>query len=289
MTDAVLPAAPPARRPRSAIGRLLRHGGGTVGLAICAVFVLLATAAPIIAPFEPNAADWSVLRQPPSATHWFGTDELGRDVLSRTIWGARPTLMAGVVAVVIAMAVGVPFGTVSGYFGGAVDAVMMRITDGLLSIPALILAIALAAFLGPSLGNAMLAIGIAAAPIFMRLTRGQVVALRQEQFVEAARTMGFSHPRIMFVHILPNVVPVLVVQATLSMAAAIIAEAGLSFLGLGQQPPDPSWGASLNAARSFIVDAPWMSIWPGAFICLAVFGTNLLGDGLRDVFDPRHG
>ena len=289
MTDAVLPAALPARRPRSAIGRLLRHGGGTVGLAICAVFVLLATAAPIIAPFEPNAADWSVLRQPPSATHWFGTDELGRDVLSRTIWGARPTLMAGVVAVVIAMAVGVPFGTVSGYFGGAVDAVMMRITDGLLSIPALILAIALAAFLGPSLGNAMLAIGIAAAPIFMRLTRGQVVALRQEQFVEAARTMGFSHPRIMFVHILPNVVPVLVVQATLSMAAAIIAEAGLSFLGLGQQPPDPSWGASLNAARSFIVDAPWMSIWPGAFICLAVFGTNLLGDGLRDVFDPRHG
>jgi peptide/nickel transport system permease protein len=197
--------------------------------------------------------------------------------------------MAGVVAVVIAIAVGVPFGTVSGYFGGAVDAVMMRITDGLLSIPALILAIALAAFLGPSLGNAMLAIGIAAAPIFMRLTRGQVVALRQEQFVEAARTMGFSHPRIMFVHILPNVVPVLVVQATLSMAAAIIAEAGLSFLGLGQQPPDPSWGASLNAARSFIVDAPWMSIWPGAFICLAVFGTNLLGDGLRDVFDPRHG
>jgi ABC-type dipeptide/oligopeptide/nickel transport system permease subunit len=123
----------------------------------------------------------------------------------------------------------------------------------------------------------------------MRLTRGQVVALRQEQFVEAARTMGFSRPRIMFVHILPNVVPVLLVQATLSMAAAIIAEAGLSFLGLGQQPPDPSWGASLNAARSFIVDAPWMSIWPGAFICLAVFGTNLLGDGLRDVFDPRHG
>jgi peptide/nickel transport system permease protein len=289
MTDAVLPAVPSARRPRSALGRLLRHGGGAVGLAICAAFVLLAAAAPIIAPFDPNTADWSVLRQPPSATHWFGTDELGRDVLSRTIWGARPTLMAGVVAVVIAMAVGVPFGTVSGYFGGAVDAVMMRITDGLLSIPALILAIALAAFLGPSLGNAMLAIGIAAAPIFMRLTRGQVVALRQEQFVEAARTMGFSRPRIMFVHILPNVVPVLVVQATLSMAAAIIAEAGLSFLGLGQQPPDPSWGASLNAARSFIVDAPWMSIWPGAFICLAVFGTNLLGDGLRDVFDPRHG
>jgi peptide/nickel transport system permease protein len=289
MTDAVLPAAPSARRPRSAIGRLLRHGGGTVGLAICAAFVLLAAAAPIIAPFDPNAADWSTLRQPPSTTHWFGTDELGRDLLSRTIWGARPTLMAGVVAVMIAMAVGVPFGTVSGYFGGAIDAVMMRITDGLLSIPALILAIAFAAFLGPSLGNAMIAIGIAAAPIFMRLTRGQVVALRQEQFVEAARTMGFSRPRIMFVHILPNVVPVLLVQATLSMAAAIIAEAGLSFLGLGQQPPDPSWGASLNAARSFIVDAPWMSIWPGAFICLAVFGTNLLGDGLRDVFDPRHG
>ncbi len=196
--------------------------------------------------------------------------------------------MAGVVAVLIAMAVGVPFGTVSGYFGGAVDAVLMRITDGLLAIPALILAIALAAFLGARLQNAMIAIGIAAAPIFMRLTRGQVVALRQEQFVEAARTMGFSRLRIMFRHVLPNTTPVLLVQATLSMATAIIAEAGLSFLGLGQQPPDPSWGASLNSARSFIVEAPWMSVWPGLFICLAVFGSNLLGDGLRDVFDPRH-
>lgn len=287
MSAIVLPAAPASHR-QSVLGRLLRHGSGTVGLAICLFFVILAVAAPWIAPFDPTAPDWSAFRQPPSMQHWFGTDELGRDVLSRTIWGARPSLLVGVVSVLIAMLIGVPFGTVSGYFGGIVDTVMMRITDGLLAIPALILAIALAAFLGPNLQNAMIAIGIAAAPVFMRLTRGQVVALRNEQFVEAARTMGFSHTRIMARHILPNVVPVLLVQATLSIATAIIAEAGLAFLGLGQQPPDPSWGASLNAARSFIVDAPWMSVWPGLFICLAVFGTNLLGDGLRDTLDPRH-
>ena len=163
----------------------------------------------------------------------------------------------------------------------------MRITDGLLAVPALVLAIALAAFLGPSLGNAMIAIGVAATPIFLRLTRGEVLALRHELFVEAARSMGFSHPRVALRHILPNIAPALLVQATLSIATAIIAEAGLSFLGLGEQPPAPSWGASLNAARNFIVDAPWMSVWPGLFICLAVFGFNLLGDGLRDVFDPR--
>lgn len=280
-------AAPRARRRDTPIARLLRHGGGTVGLLLCLAFVLLAVAAPLIAPYDPIEPDWLALRQPPSMAHWFGTDELGRDVLSRTVWGARPSLLVGVLSVLIAMLAGVPFGLVSGYFGGPVDAVMMRITDGLLAIPALILAIALAAFLGPSLQNAMLAIGIASAPIFMRLTRGQVVALRGEQFVEAARVMGFGHVRIMARHILPNIAPVLLVQATLSIATAIIAEAGLAFLGLGQQPPEPSWGASLNAGRSYIVDAPWMSIWPGLFICLAVFGTNLLGDGLRDALDPR--
>ena len=288
MTELLLSPPQAVRGRRSAFGRLLRHRSGTVGLVICCCFILLAVAAPLIAPSDPTAPNWIALRQPPSFEHWFGTDELGRDVLSRTIWGARPTLMVGVVSVLIAIVVGVPFGTVSGYFGGIIDAVMMRITDGLLAIPALILAIALAAFLGPNLENAMIAIGVAAAPVFMRLTRGQVVALRNEQFVEAVRTMGFSHIRIMAFHILPNVVPVLLVQATLSIAAAIIAEAGLAFLGLGQQPPNPSWGASLNAARSFIVEAPWMSVWPGVFICLAVFGTNLLGDGLRDALDPRH-
>ena len=271
----------------SSMRRLLRHRTGTIGMVICAVFVLLALGAPVIAPHDPLATDWSALRKAPSDVYWFGTDDIGRDVLSRVIWGARASLLAGVIAVLIAVAVGVPIGLVSGYAGGAIDIVLMRITDGLLAIPALVMAIALAAFLGPSLGNAMIAIGIATAPVFMRLTRGQVQALRREQYVEAARTMGFSDLRIAVRHILPNVLPVLLVQATISIATAIIAEAGLSFLGLGQQPPAPSWGASLNAARNFIVDAPWMSVWPGAFICLAVFGFNLLGDGLRDLFDRR--
>jgi peptide/nickel transport system permease protein len=271
----------------SALRRLLRNRAGTVGMLICAVFALLAFGAPLIAPHDPLATDWGALRQPPSDTYWFGTDDIGRDVLSRVIWGSRASLLAGVVSVLIAMAAGVPAGLISGYAGGILDVLLMRVTDGLLAVPALILAIALAAFLGPSLGNAMIAIGVAAAPVFMRLTRGEVLALRHEQYVEAAHTMGFSDLRITVRHILPNVLPVLLVQATLSIATAIIAEAGLSFLGLGQQPPAPSWGASLNAARNFIVDAPWMSVWPGAFICLAVFGFNLLGDGLRDVLDPR--
>ena len=267
--------------------RLLRNRGGMVGLVLCTVFVLLAILAPLLAPHDPLATDWGALRQPPSSSYWFGTDDIGRDVLSRVIWGSRASLMAGVVSVLIAMAVGVPLGTLSGYAGGATDIILMRITDGLLAVPALILAIALAAFLGPSLTNAMLAIGIAAAPVFMRLTRGEMLATLQAEYVEAARSMGYTNLRIVLRHILPNIMPVLLVQATLSIASAIIAEAGLSFLGLGQQPPAPSWGASLNAARSFIADAPWMSVWPGAFICLAVFGCNLLGDGLRDVLDPR--
>jgi peptide/nickel transport system permease protein len=267
--------------------RLLRNRGGMVGLVLCTAFVLLAIMAPLLAPYDPLTTDWGALRQPPSSSYWFGTDDIGRDVLSRVIWGSRASLMAGVVSVLIAMAVGVPLGTLSGYAGGVSDIVLMRITDGLLAVPALILAIALAAFLGPSLTNAMLAIGIAAAPVFMRLTRGQMLATLEAEYVEAARSMGYSNLRIILRHILPNIMPVLLVQATLSIASAIIAEAGLSFLGLGQQPPAPSWGASLNAARSFIADAPWMSIWPGAFICFAVFGCNLLGDGLRDVLDPR--
>jgi peptide/nickel transport system permease protein len=265
----------------------LRRPAALVGAAIVVAFVAMAALAPWVAPYDPVASDWSAFRQPPSAEHWFGTDEIGRDVLSRVIWGARASLVAGVMSVVIAIVVGVPFGLAAGYAGKAVDATIMRITDGLLAIPSLVLAIALAGFLGAGLANATIAIGVSAMPVFVRLTRGQVLAVRGELYVDAARALGYSNKRIVLRHILPNILPALLVQATLTMAIAIIAEAGLSFLGLGLQPPEPSWGASLNAARNFIAEGPWMSFWPGLFICVAVFGFNLTGDALRDAFDPQ--
>jgi peptide/nickel transport system permease protein len=195
--------------------------------------------------------------------------------------------MAGVVSVIIAVIVGVPFGLVAGYFGGWVDQVISRITDALLATPFLILAIALAAFLGPSLTNAMIAIGLSATPKFVRLTRGQVLAVKTEDYVEGARAIGLTDPAIMSRYILPNVLAPVMVQATLTVATAIIAEASLSFLGLGQQAPDPSWGSMLNTAKNFMTQAPWMAWWPGAAIFLVVLGFNLLGDGLRDALDPR--
>jgi peptide/nickel transport system permease protein/oligopeptide transport system permease protein len=202
-------------------------------------------------------------------------------------YGARTSLMAGVVSVFIAMLVGVPFGIIAGYFGGWADSIISRLIDAMLAIPFLIMAIALAAFLGASLTNAMIAIGLSAAPVFARLTRGQVLSIRNEEYIEAAQVLGLRHPRIILRYILPNAMSPIIVQATLTIAAAIIAEASLSFLGLGQQPPNPSWGSMLNTAKNFISQAPWMSVWPGAAIFLVVLGFNLLGDGLRDAIDPR--
>jgi len=251
------------------------------------LFVALALLAPLISPYDPNLQTWSAVRQPPSALHWFGTDDLGRDLLARVIYGARASLLAGAISVTIALVIGVPLGLLSGYRGGFIDALISRITDAMLACPFLILAIALAAFLGPSLGNAMIAIGISATPIFIRLTRGQVMAVKVEDYVEAARAMGNPPWRIALFHILPNILPALLVQATLSIAAAIIAEAALSFLGLGQQPPAPSWGSMLNAAQRFLTNAPWIAIWPGLAIFLVVLSLNLVGDGLRDALDPR--
>jgi peptide/nickel transport system permease protein len=243
--------------------------------------------APWIAPYDPLKTSWSLVRKAPSAAHWFGTDELGRDILSRVIFGTRASLSAGVISVSIAVAIGVPLGLLAGYRGGFVDALISRITDAMLACPALILAIALAAFLGPSLGNAMIAIGITATPIFIRLTRGQAINVKVENYIEAAEAIGNSSLRIALRHVLPNVVPALLVQVTLSIAGAIIAEAALSFLGLGQQPPAPSWGSMLNTAQRFLVAAPWMALWPGLSIFLIVMSFNLLGDGLRDALDPR--
>ena len=270
-----------------ALRRLLRRRTAVFGLIVVVLMALLAIFAPWIAPFDPLATSFAMVRRAPSAAHWFGTDEVGRDLLARVIYGGRASLAAGVIAVSIAVGCGVPLGMVAGYAGGLIDAVISRITDAMLAVPFLILAIALAAFLGPSLGNAMIAIGITATPIFVRLARGQVLAVRAEDFVEAARAVGNPPLRILLRHILPNILPPVIVQATLAIAAAIIAEASLSFLGLGQQPPAPSWGSMLNTAQRFLTQAPWMAIFPGLAIFLTVLAFNLLGDGLRDALDPQ--
>ncbi len=272
---------------RRAWRRLVRRRGAMVGLAIIVLVVVVAIFAPWIAPYDPAQQSWTAVRKPPSAAYWLGTDEVGRDLLSRIIYGARASLSAGVISVAIAIGVGVPFGLLAGYVGGLTDGLISRITDAMLACPFLILAIALAAFLGPSLGNAMIAIGATATPLFVRLTRGQVLSVKSEDYVEAARAVGNPHWRIAFRHILPNVMPQLLVQATLTIATAIIAEASLSFLGLGQQPPAPSWGSMLNSAQRFLINAPWMAVWPGLAIFLTVLSFNLLGDGLRDALDPR--
>jgi peptide/nickel transport system permease protein len=267
--------------------RLIRRKSAVLGLVIIVLFVGMAIFAPLIAPYDPTQQSWTSIRKPPSAQHWFGTDESGRDLFARVIFGARASLLAGVVSISIALSLGVPFGLLAGYGGKWTDALISRITDAMLACPFLILAIALAAFLGPSLQNAMIAIGVTATPIFVRLTRGQVMAVKVEDYVEAARAVGNPPVRIAVKHILPNILPALIVQATISIATAIIAEASLSFLGLGQQPPAPSWGSMLNTAQRFLTNAPWMAVWPGVAIFLAVLSFNILGDGLRDALDPR--
>jgi peptide/nickel transport system permease protein len=274
----------PARR---AVRRLLRRRTAIVGLAIVLIMVLLAAFAPWIAPFDPLKTSFAFVRRAPDASHWFGTDEVGRDLLSRVIWGGRASLAAGLISVSIAVGVGVPLGMLAGYVGGALDALISRITDAMLAIPFLILAIALAAFLGPSLSNAMIAIGISTTPVFIRLARGEVLAVRAEDYVEAARAVGNPPRRILLRHIFPNILPPIIVQSTLAIAAAIIAEASLSFLGLGQQPPEASWGSMLNTAQRFLTQAPWMATFPGVAIFVSVLAFNLLGDGLRDALDPK--
>ncbi len=275
------------RSPSRAWRKLKANKGALVGLCIIGLFTLLALFAPLLPIPDPNATSWSAIRKAPSAAHWLGTDDIGRDILSRMVWGAQASLLAGVVSVGIAVAIGVPFGLIAGYFGGWTDQVISRVTEAFLAMPFLITAIALSAFLGPSLTNAMIAIGLSAMPVFIRLTRGQVLSVKTEDYVEGARSIGLRHSSIILRYILPNVFAPILVQATLTIATAIIAEASLSFLGLGQQPPAPSWGSMLNVAKNYLSQAPWMAMWPGAAIFLVVIGFNLLGDGLRDALDPR--
>jgi peptide/nickel transport system permease protein len=292
-TGATLPLAFPAPSPPAAgffrrawrVGR--RRPPAPIGAAVVALFVLLAVGAPVIAPFDPVATNWSQVRKAPSWAHPFGTDDLGRDGLSRVIWGTRISMQAGVASILFAMAVGVPLGFAAGFYRGAIDTAIMRLTDAWLAFPFLILAIGLVAILGPSLINATLAIGVGATPTYVRLTRGLVLSTKEEDYVQGARALGAGDLRVMARHILPNVTSTIIVQATVQIPTAIIAEAVLSFLGLGVQPPAPSWGTMLNAAQQFLEQAPWMAIWPGAAIFLLALSFNLAGDGLRDILDPR--
>jgi len=287
-TTAGGPAAIASRSPAQlALQRFFRRPIAVAGLVVIAAFILVAIFAPVISPFDPIATSWTAIRKAPSALHWMGTDEDGRDVAARVIFGARASLLAGVISVLIAAVIGVPAGLLAGFAGGVIDMLLGRVTDAMLACPFLILAIALAAFLGPDLINAMIAIGVSTAPRFMRVTRAATMDAASNEYVEAARALGNPGWRVAIRHVLPNIWPPILVQGTLAIATAIIAEASLSFLGLGQQPPDPSWGSMLNSAQRFLEQAPWLAIFPGLAIFLCVLSFNLVGDGLRDALDPR--
>jgi peptide/nickel transport system permease protein len=264
-----------------------RRPASAVGAVIVLLFVAGALAAPWIAGADPMQSDWKLIRKPPSLAHPFGTDDLGRDLYARVVWGARVSMQAGVFSIVLAIAVGVPLGLVAGFYRGAVDQAIMRLTDAWLAFPFLILAIGLVTIMGPSLTNATIAIGLGATPTYIRLTRGLVLSTAAEDYVQGARALGAGDLRLMSRHVLPNIVSSLMVQATISIPIAIIAEAVLSFLGLGVQPPAPSWGTMLNSAQQFLDTAPWMAWWPGLAIFLLTLSFNLAGDGLRDLLDPR--
>jgi peptide/nickel transport system permease protein len=290
--DAALPVAATAARVPTVGFRYFLHRYARNRLALAGLWglmfvVLTAALAPWVAPADPTRPDFTGLLQPPSREHLMGTDDLGRDELSRVIHGARTSLLAGMVSVGIAVCVGLPLGLVSGYYRGRLDASLMRLTDALQSFPLLVLALAIAAVLGAGLTKAMIAIGIVFTPGFIRLSRAQVLSERERTYVEAARAQGAPDARIVRYHILPNSLSPVLVQASLAMAAAITAEAALSFLGLGTQPPTPSWGSMLNIAQAYLTKAPWLALWPGLAIFVTVLALNLVGDGLREVLDPR--
>lgn len=279
--------APPVFRGPGFARRVLARPPAAIGMLVAATVIVLAIAAPIVAPYSPAANDFNAVLSAPTSVHPFGTDELGRDILSRVIWGARASMQAGVLATLLAVVVAVPIGLIAGYYRGILDTIVMRITDALLAFPFLIIAVGLAAILGPSLQNATLAIGVVQIPKLIRVTRGEVLGLREETFVQAAIADGAPDSSVIFRQILPNTLNALLVQATIILPFAILAEATLSFLGLGVQPPTPSWGVMLTAAQPYLGIAPWFAIAPGLAIFVTTLSFNLVGDGLRDVLDPR--
>jgi len=285
--EAPAPLRTPVPQGHGLLRRMLETRLVGTGLLISAVVLVCAFAAPLLAPYDPNEQDYLAITDPPSAAHLLGTDDLGRDLLSRIIYGSRVSLEVGLIAVVIAVVCGVTFGMVAGYAGGLADDLIMRCVDAVQAFPNLILALAITAALGPNIANAMLAIGFVAAPGMARLTRGQTLSVREREFIAAARVCGATPIQIMRLHILPNVTAPIVVQSTLLLGTAIVTEDALSFLGVGVQPPTPSWGAMLRTGSQYLEVAPWIGIAPGVAIFLTVLAFNFVGDGLRRAVDPR--
>ncbi|MBI4245922.1 MAG: ABC transporter permease [Candidatus Rokubacteria bacterium] len=272
---------------RIALAQFRRSWVGLVGAALVAAFLMVTALAPVLAPYDPVAADFANVLSPPTWSHPFGTDDIGRDILSRVVHGSRVSLEAGLVTVALALVVGLPLGLAAGYLGGWVDTLIMRAVEVILSFPTLVLALGITAVLGPKLIHALFAIGVVFVPHFARLIRGQTLTVKENDFIAAARALGGSDLRVMRRHVLPNCLAPILVQSTYSIAFAILVEAALSFLGLGTQPPTPSWGIMLSTGRGYLEQAPWLGAFPGVAIFLTVLGFNLLGDGIRDALDPR--
>ena len=269
------------------LGRLKRNHLAMVGLVIIVMMIVLALLAPYISPYPYEAADFKNRYATPSAEHWFGTDELGRDIFSRLLYGSRYSLRIGLISVAISAIGGIFFGALAGYFGGAVDNIIMRLLDVLQAMPGIVLAIAISAALGPGLTNSVIALSISSIPGYARMTRASILNVRKMEYLEAATSINCSNARIIWKHVLPNALSPLIVQATMGIAGAIMGAAMLSFIGLGVQPPTPEWGAMLSAGRNYLRDYPHLCIFPGIMIMMAVLSLNMLGDGLRDALDPK--
>ncbi len=287
------PTPPPAPLPVETreFGRflriLLRSPGAKIGAIILLLLIFVAIFAPVIAPFEPLAMGVGKNLQPPSAAHWFGTDEFGRDLFSRVVYGSRLTLMIGLIAVGISMTIGVLTGMVAGYAGGWVESALMRTVDVLFSFTETLIALAAVAVLGPSLTNAMIAVGISSIPFYARVTYGAILVEKNKEYFKAAQAIGANDFRLIFRHLLPNILSPIIVVATVGVSVAVLSASALSFLGLGAQPPSPEWGAILAAGRDYFKRAPWMTTFPGLSIAITVLGFNLLGDGLQEALDPQ--
>ena len=278
---------PPEKKAVSGLRMLQRSPTALIGATIVAIVLFCGTFAPWISPYDPIKTDLYARLEPPSKNHWFGTDKLGRDVLSRIIWGARVSLKVGVISVGIGMIIGVIIGLIGGYFGGITEKLIFSLVDLMLSVPPLLLALAIVATLGPGIGPVMTAVGISLIPIFARVARGSVLTVKEQNYVLSAKALGASHVDIMLRHILPNILTPVIVMATLYCAFAIILEAALSFLGIGIQPPEPTWGTILSHGQQQMRTAAWISTFSGLAITITVLGFNLLGDGLRDLMDPN--